>query len=58
MAPKRGLMDAVNDRQVKKQSSTVIQSKKHGNHLFLKIFISALFGFMGGFSVGRWIKII
>jgi hypothetical protein len=58
MAPKRGLLDAVQDRRVNKKSSLGLQSRKRSNHSLAKICISLLFGFAGGFAVGRWIRLI
>jgi hypothetical protein len=58
MAVKRDLVDAVSDRQVKKTTSPLVRSRKRRNHNLLKLCISLAFGFVGGYAVGRWIRIL
>lgn len=58
MASKRGLRDAVNDQVIKKESAAAIQAKKRGNRLLLKICVAVALSFVGGFTLGRWAKLL
>jgi hypothetical protein len=58
MPTKRNLVDAVSDRQVNQVNKHLVKSKRPRNTILLKVCISVICGFMGGFAVGRWIRLI
>jgi hypothetical protein len=58
MVAKRDLIDAVSDRQVKKPASSIKRPPKRRNHALAKICVSLVCGFLGGYAVGRWIRLI
>jgi hypothetical protein len=58
MVAKRDLLDAVSDRQVKKPAPPPKRLSKRRNHALVKICVSLVCGFLGGYVVGRWVRIL
>lgn len=58
MAQKRGLSDAVSDRRVTQKVPVRSRTKRKTKNMLLKICVSLALGFVGGYAVGRWIRII
>lgn len=58
MVAKRDLIDAVSDRQVKKPASHSRRHPRRRNHALVKICVSLVCGFLGGYAVGRWVRLL